>query len=149
MKPLSDPRRFLRDEELDVGITLILGAERRLAGIMSQMADEVGLSPTDLRLLMTIHGEPGLTVRGLRRRMVATVPTLARQLGDLDKRGLIDRRQSAEDRRERAVHLSEEGEARLAPILSALRSALRDAYRAAGVEAVGGTRDVLGVIAKV
>lgn len=149
MKPLSDPRRFLRDEELDVGITLILGAERRLVGIMTQMAKEVEVSPTDLRLLISIHGEPGLTVRGLRRRMVATVPTLARQLGDLAKRGLIDRRQEGDDKRERCVFLSDAGAARIEPVLDALRSALRDAYRSEGVEAVGGTRDVLSVIAKV
>ena len=81
--------------------------------------------------------------------MAATVPTLARQLGELDKQGWIDRRAEGEDRRERQVYVSDAGAEKLAPMIDELRAIVRDAYRSAGVEAVSGARDVLALIAQV
>lgn len=148
MKPSLDTRRFLRDEELDYGLSLILGAERRIVRALGRFAEKTALPARDLRLLITIHSEPGLTVRALRRRMGATVPTMARQLGELAKTGLIDRRNASEDGRERLVYLSEGGAEALAPVIDELRAIIRDAYRSAGVEAVAGARDVLALIAQ-
>lgn len=148
MKPALDNRRFLRDEELDLGLARILGAERRLIHAAEIAAGQAGLSRNDLFLLILVHCEPGLTVRKLRRRLSATVPTFARQIGLLDKAGWIDRLALGEDRRERQVFLSEEGISRLAPVIDTLRSIVRDAYKSAGVEAVDGARDVLGLIAR-
>lgn len=148
MIPSLDTRRFLRDEELDYGLALVLGAERRLVKALDKFSTATGLTQRDLRLLMVIHATPGLTVRSLRRKMGATVPTMARQLGQLDKEGWIDRRAEAEDGRERLVSLSETGADRLKPVIDEMRAIVRDAYRSAGVEAVAGARDVLALIAK-
>ena len=122
--PGFDPRLFLRDEELDYGIALLLAGERAL---------------------MKASGfQPGQTVNTLREQLDATTPTFARIIADLEKRGLIERRQSAQgDRRTRQLFLSHEGKRVTDPATIAMRDRLRQAYRTAGSGAVGGARTVL------
>lgn len=96
------------------------------------------------RVLITIRFQPGQTVTGLRDQLDTTTPTLARILGDLDQRGLIERRQSDYgDRRTRCLFLSHEGKRVTDPATLAMRDSLRTAYRAAGSGAVSGVRAVL------
>ena len=92
-----DPRLFLREEELDNGIALLLASERIIATITRKAQKPTGLSATSLRLLMTIRFEPDLTVSELRDLTGATTPTLARLLGELDKESLIVKRQGGRD----------------------------------------------------
>ena len=74
----------------------------------------------------------------------STTPTFARIIGDLEKRGLIERRESdAGDRRVRYLFLTHEGKRVTDPATLAMRDKLRKAYRAAGASAVGGVRSVL------
>ena len=79
----------------------------------------------------------------LRDRLGATVPTMARILGKLDERGLVRRKKSGQDGRKRKLELSLAGEAVINPIATAMRNALREAYRSAGSEQVAGAREVL------
>ncbi|MAN74397.1 MAG: MarR family transcriptional regulator [Henriciella sp.] len=143
-----DPRLFLREEELDNGIALLLASERIIATITRKAQKPTGLSATSLRLLMTIRFEPDLTVSELRDLTGATTPTLARLLGELDKESLIVKRQGGRDARRRRLTVSPEGEALLRPLVEQLRSALREAYRDAGANAVSGTRAVLEALTK-
>ncbi len=84
-----DPRLFLREEELDNGIALLLASERIISDITRKAQRQTGLNASGLRLLMTIRFEPGLTVTELRDKMGATTPTIARLLGELDKKNLV------------------------------------------------------------
>ncbi|HIG23549.1 MarR family transcriptional regulator [Henriciella sp.] len=138
-----DPRLFLREEELDNGIALLLASERIISDITRKAQRQTGLNASGLRLLMTIRFEPGLTVTELRDKMGATTPTIARLLGELDKKNLVVKTQGGRDARRRRLTLSAEGEQMLRPLVDKLRSALRDAYRDAGANAVSGTRAVL------
>ncbi|MGB3627266.1 MAG: MarR family transcriptional regulator, partial [Henriciella sp.] len=98
-----DPRLFLREEELDNGIALLLASERAIAEALRRTQSGTGLNMPGLRLLMTIRFRPNLTVSELRDEIGATTPTLARILGELDKRDLIEKKQGGRDARRRRL----------------------------------------------
>ncbi|MDJ0921154.1 MAG: MarR family transcriptional regulator [Henriciella sp.] len=141
--PGFDPRLFLRDEELDYGISLMLTAERVLMKQAGHIAEAHNMPPLAARVLIAIRFLPGQSVKALRTQLDATTPTLARILGDLDKRGLIERRKSGRDARARMLYLTEEGKRLTDPATIAMRDTLRLAYRRAGATAVAGARQVL------
>lgn len=142
--PGFDPRLFLRDEELDYGIALLLAGERALMKASGEIARDFSLPALAARVLITVRFQPGQTVNTLREQLDATTPTFARIIADLEKRGLIERRQSAQgDRRTRQLFLSHEGKRVTDPATIAMRDRLRQAYRTAGSGAVGGARTVL------
>ena len=142
--PGFDPRLFLRDEELDYGIALLLAGERALMKAAGDIARDFSLPVLAARVLVTVRFQPGQTVNALREQLDATTPTFARIIADLEKRGLIERRQSAQgDRRTRQLFLSFEGKRVTDPATIAMRDRLRQAYRSAGSGAVGGVRMVL------
>ena len=145
----ADTRLYLRDEELDRGVGLILTSERALTAAAEHGRKAAELSRSELRALMAIRHRPGLDVTGLRARLSTTVPTCARLLAGLDARGLILRETAGGgDRRRRKLTLSPEGEALVEPIAEAMRSALREAYRKAGAESVAGARALLEAFAE-
>ena len=109
-----------------------------------EIARDFSLPALAARVLITVRFQPGQTVNTLREQLDATTPTFARIIADLEKRGLIERRQSAQgDRRTRQLFLSHEGKRVTDPATIAMRDRLRQAYRTAGSGAVGGARTVL------
>lgn len=146
--PAADMRLYLRDEELDRGAGLILLGERALSAAAESARKQARLSRSEMQVLLAISQFPGQDVAGLRGRLAMTVPTCARLLGELDKRGLIERQLDGSDRRRRALMLSESGQALLAPVLTSMRSALREAYKSVGPEAVTGARALLEAITR-
>ena len=144
----SDTRLYLRDEELDRGVGLILAGERRLAMTYEKVRAATGLSRSELQALLAIRYQPGLTVSQLRDRLATTVPTCARLLGVLDSRGLIARSVDGEDRRQRQLSLSDAGYKLTDPVASALRRSLSSAYRDVGPERVIGARALLEALVK-
>ncbi|MEM1151221.1 MAG: helix-turn-helix domain-containing protein, partial [Pseudomonadota bacterium] len=105
--PAADMRLYLRDEELDRGAGLILLGERALSAAAESARKQARLSRSEMQVLLAISQFPGQDVAGLRGRLAMTVPTCARLLGELDKRGLIERQLDGSDRRRRALMLSE------------------------------------------
>ncbi len=142
----SDDRLFLRDAELDRGVVSILLGERALNVAVSAALSASGLNTAEMRALMVIRATPDLNVSELRGRLGATTPTLARTLGELDRKGLIDRTKSEADGRRRRLRLTAAGETVAVPLVEALRGALREAYREAGAEDVSGFRRVLDTL---
>ncbi len=143
-----DPRLFLREDELDNGIALLLASERTINEVLRGAQESAGLNASSLKLLITIRFSPGLTVSELRDLTGSTTPTLARLLGELDKLDLIVKTQGGRDARRRRLTVSQAGEALLHPIVEKLRAALREAYRVAGANAVAGTRAVLEALTR-
>jgi DNA-binding MarR family transcriptional regulator len=143
-----DPRLFLREEELDHGIALLLASERALGEAIRKGRRSTGLNASGLRLLITIRFRPGLTVTELRALTGTTTPTMARILGELDKQNLVVKTQGGRDARRRRLTISQDGEALIRPVVENLRAALREAYRDAGATAVAGTRAVLEALTK-
>lgn len=143
-----DPRLFLREDELDNGIALLLASERTIASVLRHHQSATGLNLPGLKLLITIRFSPGLTVGQLRDLTGATTPTIARLLGELDKRDLVVKTQGGRDARRRRLTTSPDGEALLQPVVENLRSALREAYREAGASSVTGSRAVLDALTR-
>jgi len=139
-------RLYLRDEELDAGAAIILGAEKRLARAMQGVLKDAPINQGELDVLMGIRAVKGLTVRQMRERLAMTVPTFARILGQLDQKGLIGKTPSNQDMRARVLELSDKGETLIAPFVARLRDVLRTAYRDTGAEHVAGARAVLEAI---
>lgn len=143
-----DTRLYLREEELDRGVGLLLAAERRLAEAGEAARRAADLSRGDLQILLALRYRPGQSVSELRTRLGATTPTLARLLAGLDRRGLIRRDAARSDARRRELTLTAQGEALTAPVAAAMRDALRAAYRDAGPQQVAGARAVLDALVK-
>ena len=142
--PGFDPRLFLRDEELDYGIALLLASERALMKAAREIASDFEMPILAAQTLLTIRFQPGPSVTQLCEQLDSTTPTFARIVGDLEKRGFIERRKSETgDRRVRLLFLTHEGKRVTDPATLAMRDKLRKAYRTAGAGAVGGVRSVL------
>lgn len=141
--PGFDPRLFLRDEELDYGIALVLAGERALLKGAADIAGDNDMPQLAARTLIALRFQPGQTVKDLREQLGSTVPTFARIVGDLSQRGLIDRQKSERDGRARKLYLTTEGKRVTDPAAITMRTVLRDAYRKAGANAVAGARAVL------
>jgi len=142
--PGFDPRLFLRDEELDYGIALLLASERALMKATRDIARDFEMPILAAHTLLTIRFQPGHSVNQLCEQLDATTPTFARIIADLEKRGLIERRKSdSGDRRVRLLYLSHQGKRVTDPATIEMRDKLRKAYRSAGSGAVGGVRSVL------
>jgi len=63
-----------------------------------------GLSPPQAFLLRAVLDKPGLAQRELASALVISRPTATRELDGLERKGLIERRDSDEDGREHFVH---------------------------------------------
>lgn len=139
----QDARLFLRDEELERAVGLLMTSERRLNAAAHDARKAAGLNPAAFQAMMAIRADPGLSVTALRRHLGATVPTMARTLGALDKAGLIERPRSHSDGRKRRLVLSASGQKLTEPATTAMRDVLRAAFRQAGAEKVAGALAVL------
>ena len=62
----NDPRLYLRDEELERGVGLILAGERALSAAAEDARQAAGLSRSEMQALMAIRFQPGLSVSQLR-----------------------------------------------------------------------------------
>ncbi len=142
-RPGFDPRLFLRDEELDYGIALILQSQRALNRHLRELTEFLEQPPLAAKILIALRFQPGLTVSALREELGATVPTFARIIGMLGKTGYLDRKRTGKDGRERELALTQLGLRATDPAVIAMRNAMRGAYRKAGSGAVAGTRSVL------
>ena len=94
---------------------------RKAARAVTQLYDErlreVGLRATQLTLLMALRSLGEMTLTGLAEEAVIDRTTLSRNLGLLEKRGLVSSR-PGEDRRERLVSLTAKGQKTLAEAFS-------------------------------
>ena len=91
-----------------------IGSQVRRTHRLFAQALQAALAPQDIPLgmwyfLRALWEEDGLTQREISERVGATAPTAVEQLRNMEKRGLISRRASEEDRRKVHFHLTEMG----------------------------------------
>lgn len=137
---------FLRDEELDRALELLLVAERGLA-TRTHAAGPTRSGP-ELDLLWLIHRRPGTSAAELGRLLGAAKQTTSRQLRALEEAGLLARAADGTDRRRRRLVLTQRGAALVAAIGERRRQGLRRAFQSAGAEAVAGFQRVLDALAE-
>ena len=143
MSETGESLLFLTDEQIGRGVEAMFFAYRAFTGGPDRILAEQGWGRAHHRALHFIARDPGLTVSALLRILGVTKQSLNRVLRSLTQEGLVEARVGTRDRRERLLHLTEEGAALEARLADAQRERMRAAYAAAGPEAVRGFRTVL------
>jgi DNA-binding MarR family transcriptional regulator len=144
----ADARLYLRDQDLDQGAALIQQAARRLLRLARSGVGKTEISEAELAILLELHDSGPLDVGLLRTRLGSPKQSLARNLNDLETRGLLARETSARDRRRRLVKLTDEGGTLALRAAERRRAALREAFLSAGQDAVNGARRVLSELVR-
>jgi len=134
---------FLTDEQLRRGIEAMFFAYRGFTADPDRILEEFGYGRAHHRALHFINRSPGTTVTNLLAILGVTKQSLNRVLRTLIADGMVEARVGAQDRRERHLHLTGDGRALERRLSAAQQARMRDAYRAAGPEAVSGFRQVL------
>jgi DNA-binding MarR family transcriptional regulator len=134
---------YLTDAQLRQGIEAMFFAYRGFTADPDRILEEQGYGRAHHRAIHFIHRRPGTTVNRLLAILGVTKQSLNRVLRTLIEDGLVESRVGRQDRRERHLYLTREGKALEQRLSEAQRARMRDAYRAAGPEAVAGFRQVL------
>ncbi len=134
---------FLTDDQLRQGIEAMFFAYRGFTADPDRILADLSYGRAHHRALHFINGAPGTTVNNLLRILGVTKQSLNRVLRTLIDDGMVESRVGRADKRERHLFLTEQGLALEQKLSDAQRARMRDAYRAAGPEAVAGFKKVL------
>ena len=83
---------FLRDEELERALELLLLAEREIASRTDGVRDRLGLSELDFGILYLVQRHPGTTTAELCGILGSNKQSLSRHVRQLVELGLLSRR---------------------------------------------------------
>lgn len=139
----SESLLFLTDEQLRKGIEAMFFAYRGFTADPDRILENYAYGRAHHRALHFINRFPGTTVNNLLAILGVTKQSLNRVLRTLIEDGLVESRVGQRDRRERHLHLTEEGSDLERALSDAQRRRMRAAYRKVGPDAVAGFRQVL------
>jgi len=134
---------FLTDDQLLQGIELMFFAYRGFTSDPDKILENHTYGRAHHRAIHFVHRQPGTTVNNLLDILGVTKQSLNRVLRQLVDDGLIDSRVGERDRRERHLYLTETGVALESELSATQRKRMREAYKAAGPDAVQGFRTVM------
>ena len=115
---------------------------RKFLAFSERAASDAGIEPKQHQLLLAVRGlPPGArpTVGVIAERLCVRHHTTVALVDKLEKRGLLRRERSTEDRREVLLHLTPEGES----VLQRLSALHRDQLRTVGPTMVAALRTIL------
>jgi len=134
---------FLTDEQLRQAIEAMFFAYRGFTADPDRILDDLAYGRAHHRAIHFINRAPGTTVNNLLGLLGVTKQSLNRVLRTLIADGLVQSQVGKIDKRERHLHLTEEGRALEQKLSDAQRMRMRAAFREAGPQAVAGFRTVL------
>ena len=134
---------FLTDEQLQQGIEAMFFAYRGFTADPDRILSEMAYGRAHHRAVHFINRSPGTTVNNLLNILGVTKQSLNRVLRTLIADGLVESRVGEIDRRERHLHLTNEGRLLEGRLSDAQRTRMRSAFRDVGPDAVAGFRRVL------
>ena len=134
---------FLTDDQIRRGIEAMFFAYRGFTADPDRILAERGLGRAHHRALHFVGRSPGITVNALLGTLGITKQSLNRVLRALIAQGLVESRVGRSDKRQRHLRLTPDGGELERALSDAQRARMREAYRAAGPEAVHGFRQVL------
>ena len=134
---------FLTDDQLRKGIEAMFFAYRGFTADPDRILENYQYGRAHHRAIHFINRNPGTTVNNLLDILGVTKQSLNRVLRALIEGGLVESRVGTRDKRERHLFLTQSGQALEQELSEAQRGRMRDAYRAAGPDAVQGFRKVL------
>lgn len=149
MNNFADPRLILREDELDLGLELLLLAEAALwAAVDTALeAESDGLGRPHWRAAFLLRRRPGVGVREIARLTGYSKQAASRTLAELEKAGLVEKSAAELDARRKPARLTAEGEAFEARVSERLRGLIARAYRDGGLDGVGAARRILASLA--
>ncbi|MEP1519474.1 MULTISPECIES: MarR family transcriptional regulator [Rhodobacterales] len=134
---------FLTDEQLRQGIEAMFFAYRGFTADPDRILGDMAYGRAHHRAIHFINRAPGTTVNNLLLILGVTKQSLNRVLRTLIADGLVESTVGKSDKRERHLHLTEEGKQLEQTLSDAQRARMRAAFRDAGPDAVAGFRTVL------
>lgn len=134
---------FLTDDQILQGAELLFFAYRAFTADPDRILENMAYGRAHHRAIHFINRQPGITVNRLLEILGVTKQSLNRVLRQLIEDGLVESRVGTEDRRQRHLYLTEAGRELEAKLSEPQRARLRQAYKAAGPDAVQGFRRVL------
>lgn len=142
-QPSGENLLFLTDDQLRKGIEAMFFAYRGFTADPDRILSEKGYGRAHHRAIHFINRSPGTTVNNLLSILGVTKQSLNRVLRTLIEDGLVESRVGKQDKRERHLFLTDEGETLERELSTAQRDRMRGAFRQAGPDAVSGFRQVL------
>jgi DNA-binding MarR family transcriptional regulator len=139
------PRLYLREDELDLGVSLIFKAGDLLKSATEEQRRIHQLSWAQARCLCELLGH-ALPVLKLAAELGLSKQAMLKTLDGLEARAWLNRTGDSRDGRRKIVHLSDQGSAVATELALAMRTRLAAAYRVAGSEAVAGCDKVLSTL---
>jgi DNA-binding MarR family transcriptional regulator len=140
--PTASPL-YLREDEIRRGIELLyFGYSAMVRGADAILAAK-GFGRAHHRALYFIARRPGLAVGELLRILAITKQSLGRVLTELQDKGLVEQSVGTQDRRQRLLRLTPDGEALEAALFAEVETGMAAAYGEAGQSAVTGFWAVL------
>jgi len=134
---------FLTHRQLQQGIEAMFFAYRGFTADPDRILSEMAYGRAHHRAVHFINRSPGTTVNNLLNILGVTKQSLNRVLRTLIADGLVESRVGEIDRRERHLHLTNEGRLLEGRLSDAQRARMRSAFRDVGPDAVAGFRRVL------
>ncbi len=137
---------FLREEQMRFAQDLLFFAYRDFTGVADVVLAELGLGRAHHRALHFIGRNPAMTVGDLLGILRITKQSLARVLNELVEKGFVAQAPGRQDRRQRLLTLTPEGQTLERRLFDAQRERLATAYREAGGPAVEGFGRVMRAV---
>ena len=134
---------YLTDEQLRQGIEAMFFAYRGFTADPDRILEEQGYGRAHHRAIHFINRTPGTSVNNLLNILGVTKQSLNRILRTLIADELVENLVGKQDRRERHLFLTQKGKLLEAKLSEAQSARMRNAFRAAGPQAVSGFRSVL------
>ncbi|MEM7570416.1 MAG: MarR family transcriptional regulator [Pseudomonadota bacterium] len=141
-KPIN-PSLFLRPEELRRAADLLFYAHRDFSRLGETALGDMGLGAADHRALHVIGRNPNITVSALMALLKVTKQSLHRTLKQLLAAGMITQSVGREDRRQKLMALTPQGQALVDKIEAEQHSRITQAYRHAGPRAIASFWEIL------
>jgi DNA-binding MarR family transcriptional regulator len=134
---------FPCEADIRLAQDLLFFAYRDFTNAADVALEELGLGRAHHRALHFIGRNPGITVSELLAILRITKQSLARVLGELVEQGYVAQAQGREDRRQRLLTLTQQGQALEHRLFQRQMARLAPSYRGAGAAAVAGFRAVM------
>lgn len=133
----------IAEEEVRQGIELLFFAYRDFTAEPDAILARYGFGRAHHRVIHFVGRHPQMTVTELLEILRITKQSLARVLAELVRQEFILQRPGPRDRRQRLLELTPKGRELERLLSEPQRIRIANAYRQAGVQAVGGFRKVL------
>jgi DNA-binding MarR family transcriptional regulator len=129
---MQNPQHKMTDADAAALVEMLFFAYRDFVADADQVLEEIGFGRAHHRVLHFVGRSPGMTVAQLLDILRITKQSLSRVLKELLDKGYVFQKEGPEDRRQRLLYLTKQGEALWAKLIEPQMQRFRDAARNLG-----------------